>query len=140
MQTTPVYVLDACALLAVIKAENGGQIVNNAYREAEDGKAKIIMNRVNLLEVYYGLINEFGTEIAGRILEQVTESIVRITDLNEESLIEAGRIKSVYKISIADSIATAEASVSGGILLTADHHEMDKVEQSETNIKFMWIR
>ncbi|MDR0446149.1 MAG: hypothetical protein LBH17_03835 [Oscillospiraceae bacterium] len=55
-------------------------------------------------------------------------------------LIESGRLKSAYKISLADAIALAEASVSGGHCVTADHHEMDKVEQGEPNIKFMWIR
>jgi predicted nucleic acid-binding protein len=60
--------------------------------------------------------------------------------MNQVSLVEAGRIKSFYKISLADSIAIAEASVTGGVLLTCDHHEMDKVERRENNIKFRWIR
>ena len=137
MQTTSVYILDACALLAVIKAEDGGQTVSDAYREAENGRAKLVINRVNLLEVYYGLRNEFSAEFADKILKEISESIIEITDLTQETLVEAGRIKSVYKISIADSIAVAEASVSGGVIITADHHEMDKIEQSEPNIKFL---
>ena len=140
MLTMPVYILDACALLAVIKDEERTEAVDFAYREAENGKAKLIINRVNLLEVYYGLINEFGTDFADKVLKEITESVIEITDMNQESLVKAGRIKSKYKISIADSIAIAETSVSGGTLLTADHHEMDKVEQSEPDIKFMWIR
>jgi PIN domain nuclease of toxin-antitoxin system len=140
MQTTSVYVLDACALLAVIKAEDGGQAVNNAYREAENGGAKLVINRVNLLEVYYGLRNDLGVEFADKVLREITESIIEITDLTQESLVEAGRIKSVYKISLADSIAVAETSVSGGVMLTADHHEMDRVERSEPGIRFLWIR
>ena len=52
---------------------------------------------------------------------------------------EAGRLKATYRISLADSIALAEASVSGGILLTADHHELELVEKNE-NIVFHWIR
>ena len=140
MQMKCVYILDACALLAVIKAEPGGQTVDVAYREAEEGKAKIVINRVNLLEVYYGLLNESGVEFADKILQSVTDSVVEISDLNQTSLREAGRIKSKYKISLADSIAIAETSVSGGILLTADHHEMDQVEQNEPGIMFRWIR
>jgi predicted nucleic acid-binding protein len=63
-----------------------------------------------------------------------------LADLSQKSLVEAGRIKTAYKLSLADAIALAEASVSGGAFLTADHHEMDKVEQCEPNIKFLWIR
>ncbi|MCL2003045.1 MAG: hypothetical protein FWG72_03445 [Oscillospiraceae bacterium] len=40
---------------------------------------------------------------------------------------------------IKDAIALAAASVFGGELLTADHHELDKIEQSE-KIQFSWIR
>ena len=53
---------------------------------------------------------------------------------------EAGRLKACYRISIADSVALAEASVSWGRLLTADHHEFDAVEKKEGNIGFCWIR
>jgi predicted nucleic acid-binding protein len=56
------------------------------------------------------------------------------------TLKEAARIKTTYKISIADSIVLAETSVSGGTVITADHHEMDKVEQNESSVKFLWIR
>lgn len=41
---------------------------------------------------------------------------------------------------IADTFALATTSVNNGVLLTADHHEMDKIEQCEPEIKFRWIR
>jgi PIN domain nuclease of toxin-antitoxin system len=135
-----VYFLDACALLAVYKQENGYDVVADIYEDAVNGRASIYINAVNLLEVYYGLIYEFGTEFANKRLQEVVESIVEITDLTLPKLIEAGRIKTTYKLSLADAIALAETSVSRGTLLTADHHEMDKVEQNELNIKFLWIR
>jgi PIN domain nuclease of toxin-antitoxin system len=135
-----VYFLDACALLAVYKQENGYDVVADIYEDAVNGRASIYINAVNLLEVYYGLIYEFGTEFANKRLQEVVESIVEITDLTLLKLIEAGRIKTTYKLSLADAIALAETSVSRGTLLTADHHEMDKVEQNELNIKFLWIR
>jgi predicted nucleic acid-binding protein len=135
-----VYVLDACALLAVIKDEPRTNSIDLAYKEAEDGNARLLINRVNLLEVYYVLIYEFGVDTADRLLTEITESVIEIADLNKKSLVEAGRIKTSYKLSLADAIALAEASINGGTLFTADHHEMDKVEQNEPNIKFRWIR
>ena len=53
--------------------------------------------------------------------------------------IEAGRLKSKYRISLADSIALAEALILGGELLTCDHHEFDVIKKKEP-INFMWIR
>ena len=39
------FVLDACALVAILKDENGADIVADAYRKAEKSEAEIIMNR-----------------------------------------------------------------------------------------------
>jgi hypothetical protein len=36
-------------------------------------------------------------------------------------------------------VALAEASVSGGSLVTSDHHEFDPVQKAE-DISFVWIR
>jgi hypothetical protein len=49
---TSVYVLDACALLAVIKDEPHTNAIDFSYKEEEDGNARLVINRVNLLEVY----------------------------------------------------------------------------------------
>ena len=98
------------------------------------------MSSVNLLEVYYNLFREYDKEAADSTLLDVEESSIEVTKIiSEEVLKEAGRLKTSYKMSIADSIALAEASVSDGIVVTADHHELDAVEASE-NIKFHWFR
>jgi predicted nucleic acid-binding protein len=82
-----------------------------------------------------------GKSVADRTWQTVKQSVVHIvSDFSDEVFAEAGRLKASYKISLADAIALAETSVSGGVLVTADHHEMDKVEQREPNIKFQWIR
>ena len=47
---------------------------------------------------------------------------------------------SMHKVNFADTFALAETAVTGSILLTSDHHEMDKVEQNEPNIRFKWLR
>ena len=62
-----------------------------------------------------------------------------ITGLNADVFKEAGRIKSKYKIPLADSIAVAECIINKGILVTSDHTDLDKIENSE-NIKIYWFR
>lgn len=62
-----------------------------------------------------------------------------IDTLNDEVFFEAGRLKSDYKISLADSIALAEAKTRGAILVTADHHEFDIIDKAES-VRFHWIR
>ena len=46
------FVLDACTLVALLKNENGADKVAAAYKKAESGEAQIVMNRINLFEVY----------------------------------------------------------------------------------------
>jgi predicted nucleic acid-binding protein len=66
--------------------------------------------------------------------------ITILSDISDAIFEEAGRLKASYKVSFADTFALATASVTDATLLTADHHEMDAVEQNEQNIKFHWVR
>ncbi len=134
-----VYVLDACALIALLNREAGADKVVAAYKKAESGEAQIIMNRVNLLEVYYGYYRDKGKEYADKVMAGIAQSIVSISEFDKEIFPVAGRLKASYRISLADSIALAQAIVSGGELLTADHHEFDALEGKES-LRFHWIR
>jgi PIN domain nuclease of toxin-antitoxin system len=134
------YVLDACALIAAVKQEKGALVVAELYEEAANGNADIVMNKVNLLEVYYGFRRERGMEYANVILQSVIDSVVIISDITMPIIMEAGRIKAEYpRISLADSIALAETSNRGGYLVTSDHHEMDVLDKAQL-INFLWIR
>jgi PIN domain nuclease of toxin-antitoxin system len=57
---TAVYVLDACALIAFLADEEGGDIVSLLLEKARENETKIRMNNINLLEVYYGLYRAYG--------------------------------------------------------------------------------
>ena len=135
-----IYVLDACALIAVLSNEEGADKVVSIYERALLGKAEIVINAVNLLEVYYDDYRVHGKASADKMIKDVKALSVNIISEIDESLIsEAGRLKASYKISLADAIALAQAKVMDARLLTSDHHEMDKIEASEP-INFLWIR
>jgi PIN domain nuclease of toxin-antitoxin system len=48
-----IYILDACALIALLAKEKGHEKVRFIIQEAIDGYATVKMNQINLLEVYY---------------------------------------------------------------------------------------
>ena len=134
------YVLDACALIALLQDEAGADKVAEAINAANNGEATISMNKLNLLEVYYNAYRSLGREQADMMLAEFKKQPVIIHhEISDEVFLEAGRLKATYKTSLADSIALAEAAVAGGELLTADHHELDVVEKNE-EIQFYWIR
>ena len=137
---TAIYVLDACAVLAVLGREPGADKVVEIYKKAFSGEISLLINKLNLLEVYYALYREYGKKQAVRFLEEFKKSPIAInSEITDEIFAEAGRLKASYKISLADSIALAETSVSGAVLLTADHHEFDVIEKNE-RISLFWIR
>jgi len=136
-----VFILDACALLAVINNESGRSNVSSLIIDAlYDEDITIKMNRINLLEVYYNIINTYGQNTADAMLKQVDALPVSvIVELNDDVFREAARIKSKYKIPLGDSIAAAECIAGNGILVTSDHNDFEKVEQPE-KIKILWFR
>ncbi len=134
-----IFILDACALIALLNNENGADKVVSVYNKAEHGEAQIIMNRINLLEVYYGFYHDKGEVYAGNVLDSITQSIITISEFDKNIFLAAGRFKASYKISLADSIALAQASITNGNLMTTDHHEFDTIEGKES-IHFYWIR
>ena len=136
----PIYILDACALLALLSNEPGADIVANVYQKAVSGEITLAINKLNLLEVYYDLIRTYGKENADIFYKKFKQLPINIYhEISDEIFTEAGRLKASYKISLADSVALAQTIVSGGALLTADHHEFDAIEKHE-KIRFEWIR
>jgi predicted nucleic acid-binding protein len=134
------YVLDACALLALLRNESGADKVASVINAAGNGEAELIMHRANLLEIYYDLYRSLGKRNADMVLAEILKRPILInTEITDTIFSEAGRLKASYKISFADSFALAQAIESNGELLTADHHEFDAIEGQE-DISFIWIR
>ncbi|MCL1997291.1 MAG: type II toxin-antitoxin system VapC family toxin [Turicibacter sp.] len=137
---TPMYVMDACALIAFLNAEEGARVVADILRDVRGEKAKITMHVLNLLEVYYGVYRDVGKEEAADMLKTAKQLPMTINyQIDQAFLEEAGRLKATHKISLADSIAVAQAAILGAKLLTSDHHELDVVEEKEP-IEIVWIR
>ena len=134
------YVLDACALIALLNEEEGSSKVAALYEESSNGKAEIVINKVNLLEVYYGYLRENGELFAERQLHAVENSIIKINNIISNELFrQAGKMKGVYKMSLADALAVAQAVILDAVLVTSDHHELDAIDKANV-IKLLWIR
>ena len=134
------YVFDACSLIAVLSNEEGADVVKNLLQRAVDDEIKILMNKVNFLEVYYYVYKRYNESVAQDLLNDIRISPIKLNnEITDDIIIKAGRLKSLYKMSLADSIGLAEAIINGGYFVTADHHELDIVEKTE-NLNMIWIR
>ena len=135
------YVIDACSLVAFLHDEEGANIVDEILRKVSSTSDNtVFIHEINLLEIYYGVYREDGLKLAQATLSSVKDLPISIVQgLKDENFNEAGRLKATYKISLADSIALAEAKIRMCKLVTADHHEFDTIEANE-EIDFLWIR
>jgi predicted nucleic acid-binding protein len=127
-------------MLSFLRDEPGAEKVVAVLINARDGKCKIHMNAVNLVEVYYDIFRAAGKAKADEEIAMIKKlPIVIQTEITDKIFEEAGRLKASYKISFADSFALAQAIVTDGELLTSDHHEFDVLEGREP-VRFQWIR
>jgi PIN domain nuclease of toxin-antitoxin system len=132
--------LDACALLAVLAMEKGAENIRNLFQKTVDHQALLMMNKFNFLEVYYKIYKTYGKIEADNLFKTIEQMPIKINDtLTNEIFKEAGRLKSKYKLSLADSIAVDESIISKGSLVTADHHEIEPIEVAE-KINVTWFR
>ncbi len=126
-------VFDSFALLAYLKKESRFDKVKSLL-SAED--IQIMINDINLGEIYYILARERGTVQADYFIQTIfpTLPINRISSGLEEVL-EAARIKAQYSLSYADCFAVMTAKKENARLVTGDP-EFKKVEKL---IKIDWL-
>jgi uncharacterized protein len=133
-------VIDACSMVAFLNDEEGADVVENLLDQASSEENTIFIHEINFLEIYYGVYREDGLELAQETRLKVKDLPVSIVHgLSDEVFNEAGRFKATYRISLADSIALAEAIVRKCELVTADHHEFDIIDEKK-ELNFLWIR
>jgi predicted nucleic acid-binding protein len=134
------YVLDACALIALLDKEPGYEEIGHLLLKAELDELSVCINIVNLLEVYYDRIKISNLERANIFLEIIYDSSIEILEQQSKEILKnAGKLKAAYKISLADAFALSTAICREATIVTADHHEFDKIEQNE-DINFLWMR
>lgn len=114
------YVLDAFALLAHFKDEPGARRLDALFEEASRTGKSLPVSAVNLGEVVYKTIRQFGLERAQEVLSDVQQLPIDIIDVDQQLALDAAAIKGVHRISYADCIAAALAQRLDATLVTGD--------------------
>ena len=133
-----IYILDACALLSLIKEEEGAAIVRQAL-ESEDNIS--LIHAVNLCEVYYNCLRCYGNDPTEKLLDRLLEAglIVR-NDMDSDFWKAAGALKARGRISLADCFAIALTVREDAVLLTSDRHEFEPLLTTQgfpANVQFI---
>ena len=119
-------VADASAVLAYLRRETGGEMVRRILADASND---VLMHSVNLCRVYYDVLRRSGANAAANVINSLYQDGIRSrADCAQIFWMDACSIKAVPgRLSLADCFTIALARRANCELLTADHHEMDKL-------------
>ncbi len=111
--TAPVAVLDAWALIALLRDEPPAARVRSAI---ESGG---VVSWMNLGEVLYLEAAQIGIEVARGLVESLAASLVT-DEPDAELIVDAAQIKAEHRVSYADAIAVATSIRHRLPLMTGD--------------------
>jgi ribonuclease VapC len=105
------YLLDTSALFAYTDNEAGSGIVQNMLKHAEEGKYRVCISAMTIMELYYIAHQEIGEEEARQLVILVRSLPVEELPLSEELILPAADLKARYRISVADAWIGATAKI-----------------------------
>ena len=130
-------VLDACALIACLRGEDGSDVVE-ALLEKEPERC--FAHAVNLCEVFYDFLKVGGEGAATAAVDDLlSQGVVLRDDLDLEFWKQVGRFKASHRISLADAFALTLAHLTNSDLITSDRHEFETVART-VNVPIRFIR
>lgn len=129
---SPTHYLDACAVIAYLRAEVGAEILKGIV---EQPRTLLAMHACNLGEVCYDFLRADGVAAAQIAWESALELPLELRrDVDDAFIKRVSTIKVEEKVSFADAFAPALAERLQVPLVTTDHHEFDPIEQ-----KGLWV-
>jgi len=125
----PVFVFDACALIAILEDEPGAEVVEELLQEPAN---RCLIHAVSACEVYYDLCRRGNTEDADTLEALFAEYGLELLEALPSDLWRiAGKLKAEWRrVSLADCFALALAIREEGALVTSDHHELDVIAKA----------
>jgi len=132
-----VYVLDASAMIAYLRAEPGGAVVQGCRAATSD---ICFGHAINLCEVHYDYLRAYNLHAAVLAHDNlIGDGLVIREDLDIAFWRDVGELKvRPGKLSLADCCGLTLARRESGTFLTSDHHELDRIAGTGVaNIQFI---
>jgi ribonuclease VapC len=114
------YVLDTSAILAFLGDESGADRVERLLRGARAGRCEVLVCSITLMELFYTALRAKGEDAAVRLLALVKAWPVEWAYPDEKVLLQAGRLKALHRLSVADALIAAVARMQSATLVHKD--------------------
>lgn len=112
--------LDSSALYAFLNRERGLEKVNDLLRTARRAKEPLLMNEINIGEVYYLIARRQSLERAEHFLRHLQSLPIEPVSTSFADVLEAARLKARFPISYADAFVVATALRADAVVVTGD--------------------
>ena len=121
------HTMDATALLAYLLGEPGAPVVTALLRDPAN---VCLVHGLNLCEVYYHYLRDVDVAAAEAVVARLLSLGLQVReDMDTVFWKDVGFLKVTYApLSLGDACCLALARRTGTLAVTADHHEMDKVD------------
>lgn len=145
-----IFALDSWAVLAWLQGEPQGEAVRDliGWLEGDEeakGRAqrlvgeevkelRIIINIINLGEVFYILGRRKGEQEAKSTINELTATAIQVLPVTDSLVFDAAALKIRQKIAYADAFALAMTKAQNGTLVTGDPELKDLEE-----VPILWI-
>ncbi len=118
------FILDSYALLCLFdkKRRSEKEAVTKYLEDAEKGRIKLYISKINEGEVFYKLYKYLGGPIAAGFREDLKRGLfpLHVVSVNDKRVEEASTIKAKYPVSYADAFCIALAKDMNLPVITGD--------------------
>jgi predicted nucleic acid-binding protein len=129
------YVLDSFAILALLGGEPGANEVARLLREAQEGRARLLMTWVNLGEVAYIVERRWGERRLHQVMGTLEATALEVVPVRRELALAAAHVKARHPLAYADAFAAALAQQTDATLVTGD----PEFHPLEGAIRMSWL-
>jgi ribonuclease VapC len=113
-------VLDSFALIAFLGRERGFEKIRALLHEVQASDGSLLMNEINVGEVYYLTAKERSLDTAERFLHVLETLPIQVVANTFPQVLDAARLKAQFPVSYADAFAVATAIRANATLVTGD--------------------
>ena len=114
------YVLDTSAIVAFTDQEEGANEVERLLDAARADTCRLEACALSLMELYYVALQEKGEDEAAKLIALVKAWPVTWIYPDERILLQAGKLKAAYRLSVVDAVVAAVAKLHQATLVHKD--------------------
>ena len=134
----PIFIFGAWAIMAWLKGQQPeAERVRLLLESGEKRERRLVMNIVNLGEVFYLSVKANDAAYGNRVLRNL-QARITIVSADDELVMSAAALKARHAISYADAFAAATAMRYEAPLVTGDP-ELRAMAKREGKLKLEWV-